>query len=730
MQPLTSTEIELLETEMRKLHPEFRMFDREEFLEAVLDVAVPALKRNPKVLDDQKVNVSIPRLARHIVTDPARKGYGVPFAWWWIFFEMEVLKGVIPDPWSEVRWWLYEEVRGKGYTHTMWGSQSSGKSSWAGRFCIVQMAAWGADATFYITGPKKSHSDDKGWKQVQDWARHLGKNPSMFVMALGITVKVNKQDVEIHVHGHGAATARFVSAEESSTIRGKKSHSHDETGLIGITCVFVDEFVENSNLDLKRINSNAASNYNFFMLLACNPDPDLVGHPSIRAFSWPQLTVNLDRTVHFRWQTAFGLCTRYAWTNCPNRILGYTRWPYLLDQIRVDRVRLKGATATDSEIDAFGFGSGARGAPLDEQQIKLAGTFEIPIWTGPTTRLLAIDCAFGGQDPATAWVAEAGPAVFRATDDKAIEKHVVSSVETVVLPVEQSFTVTQEWLDEMDELLAYSGGSWPETTRISPVLPGMLLNGNYSMGYHAIKTMREYGIPPGNCCFDSSQRGDCTSIMLDFLGRQNVRWYYEGSRSIKDEENLTQAPFYKMPLEYERLGDDEIRPKLWSEVVTSTISMLWFSACESIKRGFLVNGKTCQAGLDELCARPVVKRRGAAEGKKDVLSKEQLKLMGQKSPTYAETICFGMYFATRFLGLIQLEKPKEKPVVVQAAPPPTPQFVQGNRRVFSRFGPQKPDKEPPPRPKAITAEQLAEINKPGLTAAQEMNNLLAMRANA
>lgn len=726
MQPLTSTEIELLEAEMRKLHPDFRMFDREEFMQVGIQKAAHALRNDKTVLDDSGRVVNIARLARRVVTDVKRECHGVPFAWWWVFVEMEILKGVIRDPWSEARWWIFEELRGKGLTHTMWGGQSTGKSSSMGRFCIVKMCVWGADATFYVTGPKKSHSDDKGWKQVQDWARHLARSPSMFSLALGITAKVNNHNIEINVADHGTATAKFVSAEESSTIRGKKSHSHDPTGMIGITCVIVDEFVENSNLDLKRINSNAASNYNFFMLLACNPDPDLVGHPSIRAFSWPETTISLDRTLHFRWPTAFGLCTRYAWVNCPNRILGKTRWSYLLDQIRVDRARQKGSTATDSEIDAFGFGSGARGAPLDENQIKLAGTYEIPIWQGPTTRIMAIDCAFGGQDPATAWISEAGPAVFRATDDAAIAKNVISSIETVTLPVTQSFTVTQEWIEEMDELLAYSGGSWPETTRISPVVPGMQLNGNYSMGYEALKCMREFQVPAGNVTFDSSQRGDCTSIMLDFLGRQNVSWYYEGSRSIKDEENL--APnWYKTPLEYERTGTEEVRPKLWSESVSSTISMLWFSACESIKRGFLVNGKTCKTGLEELCARPVVKRRGTSEGKKDVLSKDQLKLMGQKSPTNAEVICFGMYFATRFLGLIQLEKPKEKAVFVHVESPAFNQFIQGSRRAFTRYGPQQKE-APEARPvwSESTDRALAELNQQGLTPSQEANNRLYM----
>lgn len=545
---------------------------------------------------------------------------------------------------------------------------------------------------------------------------------------MGISIVVNKTEVRIS-DSNGTGTAKFISAEESSAVRGKKSSDHDKTGLIGIMCVIVDEFIENPNLDIKRINQNAASNYNYFQLLACNPNPEIVGHPAIREFSWPKHQASLDKHRDVRWDTSYGLCVRFAWLNCPNRLIGRSRWGYLLDQIRMERVMEKGVTAMAAEVEAWAFGSGSSGSPLDAAQIRLAGTYSTPTWTGPSTKFCVFDCAFGGKDPATVFIAEAGPAMFQSHDGQAVEKSVISAIAQVILPVEQQFTVTQEWLDEMESLLAYTGGKWPEATRITGVHPGDILNGNYSMAYCAIKTMAEYGVPPGNATFDSSQRGDCTMLMIDFLGAHNVPWFYEGSRSIRDEEMLTSG-WNVFPLQYEKksAGEDEMpQPKQWSSVVTSTISAIWFNACEMIKKGYLVNGESCQLGLNELCARPIVKRRGATEGKKDVMSKDELKRIGQSSPTYAETLAIGCMLAVRFLGLIKLDEPRRAPAVV-IAPLIHQDFIHGSRRIFSSRGQVKRYHPPESVAAERTEEQLAEAAEIGLKPSQEaLNRLWSMQ---
>lgn len=152
--------------------------------------------------------------------------------------------------------------------------------------------------------------------------------------------------------------------------------------------------------------------------------------------------------------------------------------------------------------------------------------------------------------------------------------------------------------------------------------------------------------------------------MIDCLGRNNVKWFYDGSRKIVDEENLGKG-WFKWPYSYQETPDGQREPVKWSAVVSQTISMVWLFACEAIKGGLLCNGTTMKRGLDELCARPVVRsRQGQGEGKKDVIGKEKLKDMGQKSPTYGEGLAMSLYFATRFLGLIPLGDPAKSSITI------------------------------------------------------------------
>lgn len=692
--PITLDERDLLEAEARKIVPNFLMFDLDDFREA-LAAAAEYHRHTKKVLDDAG-RVSIPKLVRHVLTDMGEKcrhGFGAPFAWWWIFAELHILEGIDSDPWSECRWWLFEELRGTGKTLTMHGSQNSGKTSWSGRFAIVQMIVWTVDAVIYVSSPHKSHGEDKSWQDsVGKWAAYLKTNRSAFVRTLGVSIKTAKHLVEI-TDDRGTAIAKFVSAEESSTIQGKKSSTHETNGLRGIMCVMVDEFVENPYLDLRRINGNASSNFNFFMVLMCNPDPELTNHPNLREFSAPIDVASLDRTRHFRWRTAYGVCVRFAWANSPNKTINRTRWPYLIDETRVGRQREKGANIIDSQVDAWFCGSSAAGSPLDEAQARMSGAYLEPIWAGVRTRFMFIDCAFGGRDPAVAFIGEAGRATFKGRDGAAIEKDAIAAVDQLILPVAQQFEVTREWMEEIDELLAWSGGSWPEAVKAAGITPGQTLNGNYHLAYLSLKTARDHGIPATNVSFDSSQRGDATSIMLDFFGRHNIRWFYEGTRRIVDEEVLTPG-WYRWPYSYVKDDDGKERPELWSEYVTQTISMAWFMACEMIKQGMLCRALMCKKGIEELCARQIAKRRNSSEGKKDVVSKEVLKSMGLKSPAYGETLALGLYFATRYLKLMPLPGPK---LATHVSQPQSTNFIRaglnrsahhalrGRRTVVGRF---------------------------------------------
>lgn len=796
---ITESEQATLEEWTRKLSPEFKLFNQHRFREA-LQTAKAKLRTQPAVMSENGV-VSIPKLLRHVCTDLKREGYGVPFIWWWIAFENELLKGIKMDPWSEVKWWLWDELRGKGQTLNMWGCQNclatetlvrmfdgglaridevevgqemmgpdfkprkvsevykgtallieilpengeriictdqhfqtvkhvptgamldipamllaragetelsryrlvrkhhgqededvaftcqvwgtdsfagvtvdgdhrflladgtitrnSAKTSWMGRFAITQMAAWLVDAQVYVSGPYKMHTDDKAWAALKNWAEHLKNTKSKCMTELELRVNVQTETVTIGNASGSTAMAKFVSLEQASAVQGKKSDDHVESGMKGIVLMIVDEFIENPALRLVQADSNISSNFNYFGLIGCNPLPEKVMHPALKRFSDPVDVMNLDRTRHFRWRTAYGLCVRFAWVNSPNKILGRSAWPYLIVEERMRRQREKGNDVIDSQVDAWGFGSGARGAPLTEAEIRMSGAYSEPIWQSLPQKLMVVDCAFGGSDPASATILEYGDVMIRSAKGDPIFRRVFSGVEQVILPIDSDFHATQEWLDEMEELMEYSGGSFPRTVNISPIKPGDSLGGNWHLAYQTLSLMRRAGVEPGRVTFDSSQRGDCTNVMQDALGRENVGWYYEGSRLLKDEEALSDG-WWRWPYQYTEADDGgNQRPQLWSEHCTQVSSMIWFFACELIKHGFLLNAKAVSNGLAELCARPVERgRRGQGEGRKDVLGKAKLKEMGQKSPTYAETLAIGLYFGTRFLNGISLDAPQ------------------------------------------------------------------------
>ena len=114
---LDREEIALINEDAQKLIEGFRMFDQAEFADAVRSAAMALAGK--REIQDERGQAVMAKLVRYVVTSPTRNGYGVPFPWWWIFFEHEVLKGVDYDPWSEIRWWLFEELRGKVVIDTM-----------------------------------------------------------------------------------------------------------------------------------------------------------------------------------------------------------------------------------------------------------------------------------------------------------------------------------------------------------------------------------------------------------------------------------------------------------------------------------------------------------------------------------------------------------------------------------------------------------------------------------
>lgn len=694
---LTNDEIEMLDREMGNLSRGFRIFREKPFQRAMV-LASKMLKKDPAIYQTTaqgRSEVTMPLLVRRVLTDKKQEGYGVPFAWWWIYFEKQLLAGIQSDPWSEVKWWLWLEMRGKREVLTMWGAQNSLKSSWIGRFAVVQMAVWLRHAEIYIAGPYKAHSDDKIWKSLGDWVEHLKNRPN--VITLGLGLKFTRQADECFIEdGTGnRGMAKFVALESASAIQGKKAQLHDISGLIGIVMLAVDEFIENPNLEIKQGEGNIGSNANFFGVLPCNPLPEKAQHPLVLPFADPVgiPRASLNRAQHVRWNTKYGVLARFAWMNCPNNLLGRTEWPYMLSKDNFERLNRRGdVEIMDAQIHAWGFGSGAPNAPLDAAAIRIAGTMakfvEDFTWMGPTTKFIHFDCAFGGRDPATYTELESGLANIRHSTDGNnydVQRQVFSGVEQNEIYVDADFEVTAEWLSRMRVYLEYTGGSFPQTVGMQPIKAGDKLGGAWHLCSQILETIYSKEIPAMNVSFDASQRGDCIAPLLDCLGRENVRWWYEGSRKLVDEEQIPPAEWYKWPYEYDIIAETgELVPVKWSKHCSQTISMIWFFGCNMIRHGYLVNGATVQRGLDELCARPVVRgRQGQTEGRRDVMGKQALKDAGQASPTWGEGLATALYFGHRFLGLVPIEGPE---LSTSITPPITPLSIIRAPGMNRRYG--------------------------------------------
>lgn len=676
----------LLEERMQSLVSGFRMLDRSKMREAV-----QRAMRDDKHITDPSLyfqhQLSSLRVLVKVCRDVNQNGYGVPHIWWFIELQYQLFPHLMADPWNEVKWWAWKENRGLRKIITLWGSQSSLKSSWMALFCVVQMVVWGPDCYAYVAGPVKAHADDKIMQGITDRLDELtavvtGKARDFhhqgILLPLEIKCQHTKEDGQLTSFS-GTARFKYIAIENPSSIQGKKTKSHED-GRKGIMIVMVDEFIENPYNRLKQGFSNVKSNANFFGILACNPDPEKVQHPNLRAFSMPHNESGLTKEKSFSWKTRWGKCYRFGKHNSPNMILGRTEFPYLLNQGMIDAQEDTGEEALISaQVDAWGFGSGNRNAPLDEASIRMAGTFQDPVWTTPTERIAAFDCSFGGSDPAGVCILDAGKVLRRSQDGTGTEKGIFSAVDQQTFTVDEDFYATQEWIEEIEEVFSYTGGGWPEGERFAAVTPGQFMGGAWDMAKKAGEIVMRYGILPQNVTFDASQRADCADAMMAVFGRKNIRWWYEGSRSIKDEEALTQTPWYYFPFRYEKSKDNGTKePVLWSDRVSQTSSMIWFFACEMIKAGFLVNGTPLQRAFDELCARPIEwGRKGQGSGKKDVMSKAKMKQEKMKSPVYGETLAMALYFGTRFCGLVDLEAPKWLTAEVrQSLPPQVSRIIQ------------------------------------------------------
>jgi hypothetical protein len=666
---ITPEECGLLEERMQELVSGYRMVNFTEFDNA-LRVAAQRWSGD-KTLYDHNKQLSRARLMRKVISDPACDGYGVPFAWWWCCFDYRLFPGLRQDPWNEVKWWAFEELRGKRKNATFHGCQNSVKTSWMGRFAALQMAVWLQHARIYVSGPHKNAADDKIWGDSLKPALEKIKRPgNPFADSLLLRLEIGTEDAAVFdVISGESATAKFVSLESAAAVQGKKAVEHEGEGKIGITAFLMDEFIENPGVKLKQAEANLSSNHNYIGFFACNPLPQKVQHVALIKFSEP---TNIDRNllrkeVHFAWPTAYGKCYRFAWQNCPNNILKRTVWPYLINQEMVTSGENKDADLVAAQLDAWAWTTTGI-SYLDEPAVRLSGTYLTPVWRTARTRFMAVDCAFGGSDPATITIIEAGTASIPDASRQTVDKQVFAGVCQEVLPVKGDFEFTDEWFKTMIDLYAYSGGGFPESVRIAPFVKGQLIPSSYQLAQLVLEAALKYDVPAKNITFDSSQRGDCTTIMLASLGRQNVRYYYEGTRTLLVEEELTKD-WFLWPFEFERTDDQGHKiAKKWSELCSSPISMIWMFACNFIRHGGLVNGSVVKRGIDELIARPIETGKRGNGFKRDVMSKRAMKDAGIKSPTWGEGLSMAIYLGVRFLGLWPIAMPHLTTVVQDQQP--------------------------------------------------------------
>jgi hypothetical protein len=374
----------------------------------------------------------------------------------------------------------------------------------------------------------------------------------------------------------------------------------------------------------------------------------------------------MRKETHFKWRTAYGWCYRFARQNAPNLIVGRTIWPHTLNQEMVEAGQDKDADIVAAQLDAWGWSTTGISF-LDEPAVKLAGTYLIPIWRTARQKIMAVDCGFGGGDPATFTALESGEVDLPDDFRQPVSKPVMGGLAQEVLPVTGDFEFSAEWYEHMLGLFDYTGGNFPESIRIAPFQVGQLIPASYQLAQLVIERAIDLQIPPGNITFDSSQRGDCTNIMLACLGRQNIRYYYEGTRSMQVEEELTPG-WYIWPFEYERTDANGNKlPKKWSELCSRPISMMWMFACNFIRHGGVVNGQVLKRGLEELIARPIETSKRGHSYKRDVMSKAEIKAAGMKSPTWGEGLAMAIYFGVRFLGVVPIGRP-ELTTMISGAP--------------------------------------------------------------
>lgn len=650
----TDSERYTLETAMQKLAPGFQLFDAHKFSGLVREAAA-------KYSETQWS-----RAIRKVIRDDEFAKFDCPAAWWWVGYSQLLTFpcGIKIDPWWEVKYWLLEEVRGQRKVVNMWGCASSGKTTFMAWLPLIAATIWQENATGYVAGPWKTASDDKVWKEVKTAARQLSQHAKDVLNDLGIT-SIESTDSYLRIQTRlesEQSEFKFVSADKAATMQGKKSRTHGASGRRGLMLVECDEYQENQYLELGAGIANILSQENFVGFTGCNPKHGRVWAPNHRQFSDPtrRRAADMRRDRDYRWETPMGICVRFDWGNCPNNLLDRDEYPYLMRAETAAVMARTRAEDQDAQLWAWAFGDLGAQAKTDIFRQERAGAFDEFVFIQKGERGLTIDPAFtshGDACIATEFTVGTMQAISESGETRSVKGMVIDR--QFAVPIETELVADAAFIRAAQTVAAFRRDeiertSGPLEKFMIPIKVGQMIRADQYLAVKIGELLIERNIPWRNFSFDSSQRADCTDSIFQTLGRQNIRWFYEGTRRLQDEERPN---WYYWPRQYQKLQDDSRVPEKWSDHCTRVISMLWFFACAAINKGFVLGGKAAQRGFEELGSRQIENGRGDRE---DVISKAELKKAGMKSPAYAETLAFAIYFAGRFMDAFELHEPEDE----------------------------------------------------------------------
>lgn len=658
---LGTVEQELLEQSMRPLAPSFRLYNERAVFEQ--------LGQARRVIGASSMlheSLVIRQLLRE---DKAHEIPSIPEPWWWIAFCRFLWweKQFCPDPYFEVKWWLWDEVRGKMQCITMWGSQNSGKSAFSGRFPVAQLAVWDNNFIGFIGGPFKLHTQDKTWREVSKASKDI--NPALLT-EMGLKWEHKAHEI-LATSQEGTGFAKFVAAQEASSIQGGKSNDHIESGRIGCSFMAVDEFIENPNMALDESFGNFRSNFNSFAVLGCNPKQDKVNAPGVLSFSdsidMPK--GKLRKLRDFRWRTKKGILVRFCWQNCPNKILGRTEYTYLMNESRKANQDREDEHIRAAQLDAWGWGAEGANTLTDSARQNAAGVFADYVFEpGPRMRLLALDPAFGGGDPAVYTIVD----VAEVQSGFGSRKRFVGTEQGKIDGIDSEFIADSDFASKAIRIAEYRESLGDTDTQyLREIIAGSQVGAMAQIAVLGANLCLDKDIPFDCFTFDASQRADCTDWIFKVFGRKNIVWYYEGSRRLLSEETEN-GEWYRWPYKVRANAKGEPVLEKWSDWCGRVITMIWAFSCELINAGYLVNGDAVQKSLDELGARETA---DTESGKKDVWSKADIKrgmFRGKKipkmsSPAWGETLAMAMYFGVRFKNAVDLgDTPELEQVIGQS----------------------------------------------------------------